>query len=323
MDTQVQSDDLPIKVAEPTAEWALASESERLNSFGSESAVQRLLAWVFLLTGFGFYLFVRRVVHGELPYFVSTSEALVLLTISQAVLFYLYRRMSNDIDVGTGFRRLKTKVPEGVDLPVRIEVLRHGVLTGKDEGFVWLDEGTWYFKGLQTAFRFNQQDVVPIEAWPRTLAPDPGRDKPPSRIPMKSMAGRLELRLNVIDRHEDYAKRKRANAFYRQMYEWLTERPRGGIESLLPPLRVHPGLERRGLVRFEGLAAAFAMVVVDTAVLVGLPRGEVQSGPGSFGATAAVLVAALMAGSIWLAWLETRDLAVRSRLAQRENTPTD
>ena len=321
--TETKHEDLPTVVAEPTAEWTLPPESERVAPITNESVLQRLLAWLFLISGFGFFLVVRGTVVKEVTYVVSTGEAIVLIAISQGVLYYLYRRMANLIMIERGFARLKSKVPEGADLPVRVEIYREGSLTGMDQGYVWLTEGTWYFKGMQTAFRFNQQDVVPIEAWSRWITPDPGSDKPPTCIPMKSLSGRLEIRLHVIDRHEDYAKRKKANAFFREMYDWLKERPRGAIESVLPPLRIHPDLERSGLTKYEGLCAAMAMLIVDTAVMAGLPKGEVDAGLGSYGATMAVLVGGLMMGAVWLAWLETRDIMVRSRLKAVENERAD
>ena len=313
MDTKLRGDEFPLKVAEPTAEWHTpAEEAERLGRSPRENLWQRGLGWLFLVSGFVAYVLTTRTITSEVGYAVSLGQAFVLMGISQAVLIYLYRRISQHVDVGSGFRRLQTKVPEDVSLPVRVDVVRDGCLTGRDEGFMWLNDGTWYFKGLQTAFRFNQGDVVPIEAWPKSIRPDPARDKPPTLLPMKSVYGRLHLRVHVIDPHMDFAKRKRVKAFYRELYDWLVERPRGAIESLLPPLSLHPSLRRTDLARYEGLAAGLAMVLIDSAVLFGLQPG------GRTGAIAAFLAFALLAAGIRLAWLEVRDLSVKARLSKQQ-----
>lgn len=313
MDTKLKGHEFPLKVAEPTAEWHVpADEAEQIRRSPRENLWQRGLAWLFLVSGFVAFVLTTRNITSQDGYIVSLAQAFVLMGIAQAVLIYLYRRLSQHVDVGSGFRRLQTKVPEEASLPVRVDVVRDGCLTGRDEGYMWLNDGTWYFKGLQTAFRFNQGDVVPVEAWPRSIRPDPARDKPPTLLPMKSVHGQLELRVQVIDPHVDFAKRKRVRAFYRELYDWLVERPRGVIESLLPPLSLHPGLRRTDLARYEGLAAGLAMVMIDSAVLFGLRRG------GMIEAIAGLLALALLAAGIRLAWLEYRDQSVRARLSKEQ-----
>lgn len=308
----------PMKVAEPTAEWHLPEERELIQPSPQDGLWLRVISWAFLATGFAFFLVSRATVRTEAAYTVAVGEAVTLIAIGQVILVYLYRRLSNHVEVGSGFRRLRTKVPEEADLPISIEIVRVGTLIGRDAGYMWLADGTWYFKGLQTAFRFNQQDVVPIEAWSRSIAPDPAADKPPTVIPMKSKSGDLVLRVKVIDPYEDFAKRKRAKAFYRDMYDWLTERPRGAIESLLPPKHVHPSLRRRGAWRYEGIVGAFVMVVVDSAVLVSLPHEGVRTNLGNFGLFVALGVSVLTFFSVRLAWTEFRDMTVRQRLAAEE-----
>jgi hypothetical protein len=314
------TEDFPLKVAEPTAEWHLP-DREQITASPKENLWQRLLAWVFLATGFAFYLFSRTTIDTEIAFTVATSQGVFLMSVSQGLLFYLYRKQSNHVEVGTGFRRLQSKVPPQADLPVRVEIVRSGTMTGRDKGYIWLEEGTWYFKGLQTAFRFNQQDVVPIEAWPRSIAPDPANEKPPHVLPMKSVSGPFVLKIDVINPYEDYAKRKKVKGFYREMYDWLTERPRGQIESLLPPTAVHPSLLNRGLSRFEGLAAAAFMVALDSAVLGSLPREGTTTNLGNFGILVAVFVTCMLSLSVRFAWLEFHDLIVRARLSRQPLNP--
>jgi hypothetical protein len=320
VDTKLTDEEFPLKVAEPTADWHVP---DRELAPRNDNLWQRVLAWVFFVTGFAFFLFVRSSVTTEVAFTVATSEALVLMGISQVLLIYIYRRISNNVEPGTGFRRLHTKVPESADLPVQVEILRDGCMTGRDKGYIWLAEGTWYFKGLQTAFRFNQQDIVPIEAWPRSIAPDPHRDKPPRTLPMKSQLGHLVLRVDVLDPFEDYAKRKRVKGFYREMYDWLRERPRGAIESLLPPTAVHPSLVRTDPARFEGLAASGVMVLLDTMVLLGLPHDGGETNLGSYALVAAAAVTLLLFLALRFGWQETRDLSVRARLAKAEAPSLD
>lgn len=322
MDTKLQDDGFPLGVAEPTAEWHVPEDDEDFVRFTPLSSIWlRVIAWFFLCTGFFAFAFVSKFVENSVSHYVAISEALVLVLLSEAVLIYLYRKISSHIDIGMGFKRLRSKVPEDVDLPVRIEVRRFGSLTGRDEGFMWLKDGTWYFKGIQTAFRFNQQDIVPIEAWPKKIKPDPANDKPPKTVPMKSSSGPLELDLLVINPYEDFAKRKRAKKFYRELYNWLCDRPRGSIESLLPPLRVHPNLFRTGISKYEGVVAGLAMVGLNSAVLLSLPKQvSLESTRGSFALLVAVVVGVLLFGAFRLAWLESRDLAVRAKL-QDQNLP--
>jgi hypothetical protein len=314
VDTKL-SDDFPLKVAVPTADWHVP-DREQIRRGPADNLWQRSLAWIFLLTGFAFFLFVRAKVRGEVSITVAMTESLFLLGVSQALLIYLYRKATNHIEPGSGFRRLYTKVPPHADLPVQVEIVRAGSMTGRDRGYVWFEEGTWYFKGLQTAFRLNQQDVVPIEAWSRAIRPDPPRDKPPRLIPLKG--GHAFLRVDVLDPYEDYAKRKRVKGFYRELYDWLNERPRGALESLLPPTKVHPDLHRTDLARYEALVAAIVMVGLDTAVLAGLPRGGTSTNLGNYGLVAGLFVSVLLFLALRFAYHEFRDLTVRARLSRSD-----
>ena len=313
MDTKLRGDEFLLKVAEPTADWHVpADEAEQIRRSPRENLWQRGLGWLFLVSGFVAFLLTTRNITSEVGYAVSLGQAFVMMGISQAVLIYLYRLLSQHVDVGSGFRRLETKVPEGVSLQVRVDVVRDGCLTGRDEGFMWLKEGTWFFKGLQTAFRFNQGDVVPVEAWPRRIRPNPSHNKPPTVLPMKSVHGRLELRVLVINPHVDFAKRKLVRDFYRELYDWLVERPRGTIESLLPPLGLHPGLRRTDMARYQGFVAGLAMVLINSGVLFGLP------GRGMVWAVSSIVAMALLAAGIFLALSEYRDLSVRARLSKEQ-----
>ena len=320
MDTKLKDDEFSLKVTDPTSEWHLPEDqSEFIRHSPFANVWLRAVSWVFLCAGLFAFTFVAKFVSADVSRFVAIGEALVLLVISESVLIFLYRKISTHVDVGTGYRRLRSKVPEDKQLPIRVDIYRYGSLTGRDEGFMWLQDGTWYFKGLQTTFRFNQQDVIPIEAWPRRIRPDPSRDKPPKTLPMKSKSGPLELVVQVIDPYEDFAKRKKAKQFYRELYNWLTERPHGIIESLLPPLTVHPSLRRSGLVMYEGVLAGLVLVGLNAAVLFRLPRQyPLSSNIGSFELLVAIVVGVLLFGAFRLAWLEYRDLAVRTRLLDQK-----
>ena len=311
-----------MEVAEPVADWNLPDDEAQYVRYSPWSnAWIRGVAWFFLITGFLAFGFLSRMIENDVSHFVAVTEALALVVISQTVLIYLYRKMSGFVDIGSGYRRLRSKVPEEATLPVRISIRRHGVLTGCDEGYMWQADGTWYFKGLQTAFRINQQDVVPIEAWPKRIKPDPEHDKPPKTLPLKSKHGKLELKVEVINSHEDFTKRKQARAFYREMFDWLTERPRGSIESLMPPLTVHPSLVRTGKSRIEGVIAGLVMVGINGAVLMRLPREDVPStDAGSFNIIIALILIALLVSGFRLSWLEQRDQTVRRSLQDQNSS---
>jgi hypothetical protein len=60
------------------------------------------------------------------------------------------------------------------------------------------------------------------------------------------------------------------------------------------------------------------MVAIDTGVMAGLPRDGGATSAGNFGILSAIVVSALIAMSIRLAWLELRDCSVRSRMAASE-----
>ncbi len=309
--------DIEIKVAEPTAQWHIAPEAGRASTPSREERWLRILSWFFMVVGVLFFATSRSVTASQAMLVVTIFEAIIMVGFSQLVLVFLYRRKSNFIEIGSGFRRLSAKVPEHANLLVDVEVIREGVLTGKDTGYIWLDSGTWFFKGISTAFRLNQQDVVPIEAWPKRFKPDPANDKAPQRFPLNSLSGRLELRIKVVDPYEDFAKRKRAKEFYREMFDWLIERPWEGIESLLPPLAVHPGLTLPKSKFHGGVVAGLVMVGLDTAVLAGLPRAPIASDLGSLSALAAFIVAGLIFSGLWLATSELRDATVRASLQKK------
>lgn len=309
--------DIEIKVAEPTAEWHVPPESGRIATPAREEIWLRGLSWFFMIVGLLFFATSRSLSGNQTILVVTIFQAIIIVGFSQLVLVYLYRRKSNFIDIGSGFSRLVSKVPDHADLLVNVEIYREGVLTGKDCGYIWLDNGTWFFKGISTAIRLNQQDVVPIEAWPRRIRPDPSNDRPASRFPLKSMSGRLEIRIKVVDPYEDFAKRKRAKQYYREMYDWLVERPRDGIESLLPPLAVHPCLSQPASRFHSGVIAGLIMVGVDTAILAGLPRESMTSDLGSFSAFAALIVAGLTFSGLWLATNELHDSTVRANLQKK------
>ena len=124
----------------------------------------------------------------------------------------------------------------------------------------------------------------------------------------------------MINPHEDFAKRKRTKVFYRELYDWLYERPRGSIESLLPPLSVHPVLDRHGPMRYEGVVAGLVMVGLDSAVLTRLPHGLAPgSEAGSFSLAVGLVIGVMAFAGFRLAWLELRDLGVRSKLQERDS----
>lgn len=306
--------DIDINVADPVADWHVPPESQNISSSSAEERWFRGLGWIFLCVGFSTFLISIKSVQDKNLLSVSLLQAILLVGMSQAVLIYLYRRKSNAIDVGTGLARVSAKVPENVDLLVDFEMYQQGTLIGKDRGYFWLESGTWFFKGMATAFRINQQDVVPIEAWPKKIRPDPDNDRAPTRFPLSPANAQRELRIRVVSPYEDYTKRRHAKEFYRQMYDWLVARPRDGIESLLPPRSVHPTMKAPLSLLHGGVVAGLLMFTADLAMVMGAVRTAKEGWVQGYLGVAVVALCGFCAGSLWLSARELHDGSIRLRL---------
>ncbi len=255
----------------PSASWRVQDEVVAEVAAGlTDTLWQRGFAWMFLACGVGYYFLVARHYADADANMVAHVKALLLIVVSQIVLWALYRRLLNRVEIGPGLRRLQTKVPSERACPVGVEIRQDGIVTGYDEGYMWIEDGTLFFKGLQTVFRINREDVPPVGLWPRADRPKPG-GKRPDTIPIPVADRNVKLKVKLIDPFEDYNARRRALRFESELLEWLTERPQGWLESLLPPLEVHPSLRAALRWRHEGFVGALVMAAVNLGLILGTP----------------------------------------------------
>lgn len=306
----------PGVVVKPTAEWRITgAPEERLKSSPLETAWQRIVAWFLLICGITYAFLVARRPGPPEAYFVDNLRTLALIALAQASLFYLYRRESNWIDIGLGLKRLKTKVPTESACSVSVSIRQLGAVTGRDEGYMWIQGGTLYFKGLQSVFRLNSEDVPPLESWPRRAHPDPASLRPPHGMPVVGGRHDMSLDIRFIDPYEDYGSRRRSSEFIDSLMAWLREKPQGELESLLPPDAVHPMLQQPGTAQYEGIVAGSVLTGINLALLSTARRdidGRTIAALGEAFLVAATLVLAYLA--VRLTMDQYRDFVARRRL---------
>lgn len=244
----------------PIANWRLAKPSERLIVNPADSFPFRVAAWLFLILAAIIMISGQRTGSS----FFGDLKVFIILAVSQAVLIYLLTKSSNDIFLGTGLKRLKAKVPVEEACPASIRVLQEGSVTGADEGFIWLEEGTLHFKGLQSVWRLNAADLKKYADWPRRHR----TRRVPDRIVLEDARRAVWIEISLIDPFEDFHTRRRASRFHTGLANWAQNRPSGSLESVLPPLDLHPGLERTGPLRQEGLISGIILLAVNLVLLV-------------------------------------------------------
>jgi hypothetical protein len=292
--------------------------TERAVKAVTETMWQRALAWFFLFSGFFFLIFVARRYVSPEANLVAQVEALGLMAASQLTLIYLCCRLSDRFEVGPGLKRLGTKVPAEDACPVAVEIRQSGVVTGYDEGYMWVEEGTLFFKGLQTVFRLNAADVPPIASWPKKARPNPLNGRPIRAVPFSQGEGLAEVRFRIIDPFEDYHARRRSAKFLRDLTLWASNRPDGSLETLLPPLSVHPALASGRPLKHEGLVTGLVIATMNLAVLLTLKADlSMQSLASVETILVAVAGSALTVAALHLARRSWVTLAVRSRLERR------
>lgn len=303
----------------PVASWRIARDDELIFQLPTQTLWQRALAATAVGVGFLFILFVARNEADPLGYFMANVKALALVGVAEGLLFFLYRRLSSYIDVGSGVRAQKNQLPGETAVPVRVSMYQADSLTGTDEGFMWFEGGTLFFKGLQTVFRLNSGDVPPTERWRASDRQRQGRGSLPRRIPIELDDCALAISIRIVDSYEDFSIRKRSDNFVRDLDDWLESEPSSTLESLMPPTALHPNLMRTGPWKYEGVVAGMVLVFVNTAIFLAMPKGfhpeSLQFLASNLGM---VLTLGLQALAIRLILLEVRDLQTRRRLFIQE-----
>ena len=304
----------PIK---PTSQWRMTAQAEeRVAQAAHETIYYRVLAWFLLIVGFTFELVFARNPVDAGSAFILGAKAYLLIISAQLVLHFLYRRLADHLYLGPGLRRIQAKVPDDRACPVHIQIKQSGVVTGCDEGYMWFEEGSLYFKGLQSVFRLNPEDVIPLRQWPKNMRPNPDHGRLPQHLLLESDDHPMVIDISLIDPFEDFNTRRRAHFFQLEVMEWLVQRPAGSLESLLPPKQVHPGLHRPDYTRNEMIIGAGGMIGINAILLLtARPDFSVRSVQGFVSAVAFLMTAFLLYRAIRLAVHTLKTTRVRQELA--------
>ncbi len=298
------------KRTEPAADWRLPPyEVIPPGSVYRDTLWQRILAWLFLLIGTATWVvFISRELDpGE--YFITWLKSFGMIIISQLIIIYLVNRMGNYVSRGTGLKRIKTKVPNDIACPAAIKIRQDHTVTGADEGYLWFEGGTLFYKGLQAVFRVNSENLTPLDETPRGDRPVKGSGKQIRRVHLMGGKRHLTLDINLIDPFEDYHARRRANTFQASLARWIAERPDAEIETVLPPLEVHPELMRTDKLRYEGVAAGAALVVINCILLFSMLRisFDIRQLPALLAIFSLGILAVLFYHSVKFAWQQHLD----------------
>lgn len=300
----------------PTGEWRVGARiEEHIPGLVKDTLWIRILAWSLFLVGGVFAVGVLRQPLRDDGSWVLYLKSYMVMVGMQLVLVYLYRRVSDYIHLAGGLKKLKHKVPNEQACPVRLNVRQNGVITGQDEGFLWLDGGTLYYKGLQSVFRLNREDIPPLEMWPGFMRPNPSAGKLPTALPIPTDRHLLSIDWQLIDAHEDFTTRRRAHDFQVAVWEWVKDRPEGSLETLLPPRDLHPAYERQGATKFEPILGAGSLLSVNV-ILFFLMAFRVEHGPTQEAWHQMGLIAhgLMTLQAVRLAWKVTKDARVREEL---------
>lgn len=241
----------------PQSDWRLTPSQKRLISrLPYETVALRVLAWFLLAVAVGHQAFLFQASNGPDEVAIAGFRSAALFILSQGTLIFLLSRAANRVELGRGLRRLKAKVPTEDAVPAKIQISQSGTVTGGDEGYVWLHDGTLFFKGIQCVFRLNASDLADGSGF---------RSFEPQRPIRLELAGPREplLSIKLIDPFEDFGTRRRASGFARSLAEWRDERPSGCLESILPPLRLHPSLRAARAIKAEAPITGAVLILIN------------------------------------------------------------
>lgn len=316
-----------VKVERPAASWRPTPHAtERMGTAYTEAVWQRAIAWFFWLSGTAYLFLIARPT--ALSGFAGAPEAAIMAHIKalmmagagQIALMILYGRLRDNIDIGPGIVRIQAKVPDPQACRCRVRVMQDGVVTGLDEGFLWLDEGTMYFKGLQTAFRLDSDDLMPIRQWPKNdrVLTDPTIASDETKLTLAEPGRKLEI--SYVEPFDDHEARRRISDFRRALHGWLRDPKPSSLESLLPPRGVHPSLLTAGPFRYEAVFAGGLMVATSIVTLLLTPQGPTLT-PGMAALSSIVDLASIVLALIGakIVWSQWRANLVRARVAMQES----
>lgn len=263
----LQDSDIP---ARPTSYWRLSSRVEdHLLHSKNETVTIRVVVWALLAIATVYVLaFLRRADLSDDVIWILHLKGYFVSAVLNSALFYIYYRMLNHLHLGPGLKRLKLKLPDDSAVPVRLTLTQRAIVTGVDEGYMWFQEGTLFYKGRQTTFRLNAGDVPATSLWAKRDRPNLAVNKMPQVIPVPHRDSDLKVRYAILDSQEDFGTRRQASHFYNALVSWLHKRPEGSWESLLPPLDLHPGFRPGDRQALEPILAGAALSVINLAIVV-------------------------------------------------------
>lgn len=304
----------------PHSTWKITRGAvEFLPQINSETLFLRIIAWTFLLSSVMFMsIFLRQEIRAD-QVWIMHIKGYAIYVAMHFVLFYLYRRLNNHINLGVPLKSLATRVPREDAEPIRLTIKHSGVITGFDEGYLWFDEGTLFYKGRQTVFRLNSRDFEPLKLWRRKDRPQLGK-RIPWVLPLNTEYGKMRVEFHIIDAHEDYTTRRKAAIFNRDLTKWFHDRPEGSLESLLPPCSLHLALKRSGMGRIEPLLTAGFLSALNISMFLLITRGyEMNEPQRAWAGFGALVFAVMLLFSLQMAFQCFRTNDVRSHLLSLED----
>jgi hypothetical protein len=303
--------------ARPTSFWRLSSRVEdHLLTSHSETLFIRALFWVLLAVSTTYILaFLRRSDLTDDVVWIIHIKGYVIATILNIALFYIYYRKLNFLFLGPGLKTLKHKLPNDTAVPIRLTIFQQKATTGIDEGYMWIDEGTLFYKGRQTTFRINREDIPALSLWSKKDRPNPSTNRMPDTIPIPYDDRQLKIQFKVLDSHEDFATRRQAANFYNSTINWLNKPPENNFESLLPPVDLHPGFRVSIPQAREPLYAGIALTIINLSIILAMNLGTNFKGTAvSFAVICTILHLILLFFSVRLLLKARNTIRVRTNL---------
>ncbi|MBX3095855.1 MAG: hypothetical protein KF812_03255 [Fimbriimonadaceae bacterium] len=303
----------------PEATWRVPPQHvERRLSIGTDLLWQRVATFGFLLLGVIYLVGIARTTTNPDTFMGAHFKSLALIAITQVVIAIIYRRISTVIENGVGLGSLKAKLPVPDAIPVRLDVLHKGTVTGSDEGFFWIADDVLTFKGMHTAFRIARHDLPPVAMWPKGVRPRGDAPAQTRFVPVPDHEETTLIRLVFIDPFEDYDARRRTTKADRLLKEWMSMMPTGESSSLLPPLSLHPAFALDQKLNRQGVWACGIVTLLNLALLATtrFTSAEFVAQPIVSLLNAAILPI-LAVGMGYITWLEVRDQRHRQEVTRK------
>ncbi len=255
---------LGMSVSLPSAEWRLPPVNEVPNFESARSGFwQRSFCWIFIAFGLIFYFWGPS---GQSPLedLMTALKTVLLCGGGALAVIALTNRSIADRGAGVSLAMIKTKLPVDDCSPAKIKIYQSNTLTGSDEGYFWLDEDTLFFKGTQCAFRLNAKDIPPLDEWQPKHRPKSNSGVGMKWLEVKTGPRPLAVNFSFLELDNDHAAHRRSSKLVRQIASWVHEAHEGVIETVLPPLAVHPGLRVSGSWSKEGIISGAVIAVIGT-----------------------------------------------------------